>query len=82
MSNDGTRAELLEAIEEVGRVHPTWRLGQLLANLAMAAGHLDAGAVWDLEDHEALAAARQLLGYDLADSAAGVSHTGSPVNLP
>ena len=28
----------------------------------MAAGRLDAGGVWDLEDEEALAAARRLLG--------------------
>ena len=61
MTTEETRAELLEAMAELGRAHPGWRLGQTLSNLAMAAGRLDAGGVWDLEDDEALAAARHLL---------------------
>ncbi|MGC8642843.1 MAG: hypothetical protein ACP5XB_23535 [Isosphaeraceae bacterium] len=61
MTSDQTRTELLEALAELGREHPNWRLGQTISNLAMAAGRLDAGGVWDLEDDEALAAARQLL---------------------
>ena len=61
MTTEGTRAELLETLAELGRAHPEWRLGQTLSNLAMAAGRLDAGGVWDLEDDEALAAARRLL---------------------
>ncbi len=61
MTTEETRAELLEALAELGHVHPNWRLGQVLSNLAMAAGRSDAGAVWDLEDDEALAAARRLL---------------------
>ena len=65
MSNEQTRAELLEALRELGRAHPNWRLGQALSNLAMAARRLDAGAVWDLEDEEALAAARRFLRNDL-----------------
>ena len=62
MTTEDLRAELLEALAELGREHPNWRLGQTLSNLAMAAGRLDAGGVWDLEDGEALAAARRLLG--------------------
>ncbi len=61
MKTDETRVELLTALAELGRAHPNWRLGQTLSNLAMAAGRLDAGGVWDLEDEEALAAARQFL---------------------
>jgi hypothetical protein len=61
MIAEETRAELLAALAELGRAQPNWRLGQAISNLAMAAGHLDAGAVWDLEDGEALAAARRLL---------------------
>ena len=61
MTTEETRVELLEALAELGRTHPNWRLGQTLANLAMAAGRLDSGGVWDLEDEEALAAARLLL---------------------
>ncbi len=61
MSNNTTRQELLAALAELSELFPDWRLGQTLANLAMAAGRTDEGAVWDLEDHEALAAARHLL---------------------
>jgi len=56
-----TRSELLAALAELGRLRPDWRLGQTLANIAMTAGHLDQGAVWDLEDDEALTAAKELL---------------------
>jgi hypothetical protein len=58
---DTTRDELLEALAELGQARPEWRLGQMLANLATTAGRLDEGGVWDLEDEEALAAARKLL---------------------
>ena len=61
MTTKETRLELLEALAELGRGHPNWRLGQTMSNLAMAAGRLDPGGVWDLEDDEALAAARKLL---------------------
>jgi len=61
MTNDDTRAELLNALVELSEVHPEWRLGQTMADLAAAAGHTDAGAVWDLEDSEALAAALRLV---------------------
>ncbi len=62
MTTEVTRTELLGASAELGLVHPNWRLGQTLSNLAMAAGRPDPGGVWDLEDDEALAAARILLG--------------------
>jgi hypothetical protein len=61
MTDKRNRAELLAALAELGELHPEWRLGQMLANLAMAAGRPESGAVWDLEDNEALAAARRLL---------------------
>lgn len=56
-----TRTELLSALAELSRVRPEWRLGQTIANIAMTAGRTDAGAVWDLEDDEALTAVRTLL---------------------
>jgi hypothetical protein len=61
MTNDTVRDELLAALAELGRLFPDWRLGQTLANLAMAAGHPESGAMWDLEDSEALGAARRLI---------------------
>jgi hypothetical protein len=57
-TREQTRAELLAALVELGCIRPVWRWGQTLANVAMTAGRLDAGAVWDLEDEEALAAAQ------------------------
>jgi len=62
MTTEETRAKLLAALAELGHAHPNWRLGQMMANLAMAAGRLDAGGNWDMEDDEALVAARRLLG--------------------
>lgn len=59
---ESTREQLLAALSQLGRLRPEWRLGQTLANLATVAGRLDAGGVWDLEDAEALAATRTLLG--------------------
>lgn len=59
--SDQTRRELLEALAHLGNIHPEWRLGQTLANLAMMADRMEASAVWDLEDEEALAAARTLI---------------------
>ena len=61
MTSDATRADLLKALSDLGALFPDWRLGQTLANLAMAAGHSESGAVWDLEDDEALAAALRLI---------------------
>ena len=56
-----TRRDLLAALGQLGRLCPEWRVGQTLANLARVAGRMAAGGVWDLEDEEALAAARQLI---------------------
>jgi hypothetical protein len=78
MTTEETRAELLEALAELGHAHPNWRLGQALSNIAMAAGRLDAGAVWDLEDDEALAAARRLLVSRVEEAAAGAFQETSP----
>jgi hypothetical protein len=60
-STEQTRLELLAALAQLSRIRPEWRLGQTMANLAMTAGRMDAGAVWDLEDEDALSAARALI---------------------
>ncbi len=60
MSIDRTD-ELLDAIAEVRALFPDWRMGQLITNLTMAAGGMDAGAIWDTEDDQLLAAARRLI---------------------
>ena len=56
-----TRLELLAALFQLSLRRPEWRLGQTMANLVTTAGRLDAGGVWELEDEEALAAAKILL---------------------
>jgi hypothetical protein len=53
--------ELLEVVSELRLLFPDWRMGQLVANLVTAAGGIDAGAIWDMEDEKLLAAARRLI---------------------
>jgi hypothetical protein len=60
-STKQTRNDLLAALGQLSLLRPEWRLGQMLANLAMTAGRMDPGGVWDLEDEEALAAAKTLI---------------------
>jgi hypothetical protein len=66
-----TTDELLDAISELRSRFPSWRMGQLMANLTMAAGLESADAIWDIEDDRLLAAARRLLerNVDRVDSA-------------
>jgi hypothetical protein len=71
MSERETRSELLRAIAELGELFPEMRLGQMMANLATFAGRMEAGGVWDLEDAEALAAARDLIEQRAAKAVAG-----------
>jgi hypothetical protein len=69
-STDQVRIELLAALSQLSQLRPEWRLGQTLANMAMTAGRLDPGGVWDLEDEEALAAATTLIAqYSEIESA-------------
>ena len=56
-----TRLELLASLFQLSLLRPEWRLGQTMANLVTTAGRLDASGVWDLEDEQALAAAKVLL---------------------
>jgi hypothetical protein len=51
--------ELVSALSDLRAIFPEWRLGQLIANLALAAGK--DGAIWDVQDEELLAAARRLI---------------------
>jgi hypothetical protein len=60
-ATEKTRLELLAALTELSRLRPEWRLGQTVANLAMTGGRFDPGGVWDLEDDDALTAARALI---------------------
>jgi hypothetical protein len=55
--NQSARANLFEALAELERRYPDWRLGQLISNVA---GWADKD-VWDVEDDQLLAAAEQHL---------------------
>ena len=62
--------ELLKLLGHLRALFPDWRLGQLVANLATAAGAIEPGAIWDIEDAQLLDAARRLVeqnsGRDVA----------------
>jgi hypothetical protein len=57
---------------------PEWRVGQLVANLVTAAGGMDAGAIWDIEDEQLLAAARRLIERNRGRQ--GASTIASPMS--
>lgn len=59
--NVSASEELIDALSELRRLFPDWRMGQLVANLVTAAGGTDASAIWDVEDEQLLAAARRLI---------------------
>ena len=53
------RRELIRLIEEMSEGYPEFRLGQLIANLTFWARGDQEGAVWNVEDEELMAAARE-----------------------
>jgi hypothetical protein len=55
------RTELLRVLAELSELCPEMRLGQLIANLATLAQGATVESIWDAEDDELLAAARQQL---------------------
>ena len=46
------REDLLAGLNEIGKLCPELRFGQLIANLAVAARGTEPGAIWDMEDEE------------------------------
>lgn len=63
--------ELIGALSELRELFPDWRMGQLVANLVLAAGGTDAGAIWEVEDDQLLAAARRLIERNREREATG-----------
>lgn len=61
--------DLMDALSELRVLFPDWRMGQLIGNLVTAAGGLDAGSIWDMEDEKLLAAARRLIERNRSRSA-------------
>jgi hypothetical protein len=60
--NSSVRQQLNNALEELARLYPDWRYGQLLSNVATWAKGPVESATWDATDEELLAAALAHLG--------------------
>jgi hypothetical protein len=58
---DPLRQEVLKVLAELSEVCPQVRLGQLMANLSYQARGASNESIWDMEDDELLAAAREHL---------------------
>jgi hypothetical protein len=58
---DPVRREVLQILGGLSEACPEYRLGQMIANLAMLARGDAEGSIWDMEDEELLAAARKHL---------------------
>jgi hypothetical protein len=70
--------ELIEAFSELRLLFPDWRMGQLVANLVMAAGGTEGGAIWEVEDEHLLAAARRLIDRNRGRESSGVEPNAAP----
>ena len=62
---DDVQASLLHRLDEVRRLCPEMRLGQLMATLGLLGEDATGRSLWDLEDEE-LAAALDRFATDLA----------------
>ncbi len=58
---DSVRHDVLQALGELSVEFPEWRLGQMIANLAVVARGATTEAIWDVEDEELLAAIQSQL---------------------
>ncbi len=58
---DPVRRELLELLDELSRVCPEVRFGQLVTNLSFKCRGLKTDSVWESEDAELLTAAKEHL---------------------
>jgi hypothetical protein len=52
---------VFDALRELHRVHPEWRFGQMVANLAVLAGETAPGEPYSVRDPDLLEAARRHL---------------------
>lgn len=59
--NDDLERELVSALLEVRRLHPHWRFGQLVENVAAWSGADRPARAWDVSDEDLLRAAREHL---------------------
>ena len=64
------RTSVLQRLDEVWRLCPEMRLGQVFATVGLLGEDTTGRSLWDLEDDEALAAARRLLESRVEGTAA------------
>jgi hypothetical protein len=69
--NENIRTQIAAVLDELRKLHPEWRLGQLVANVAMWAKGPADSAVWDVEDEEFLKAAREHIARTAANRQIG-----------
>ena len=55
------RKQIAEVLEEIGRLNPSMRFGQLVVNISYMARGWTKSAPWDVEDEEFLKAAASYL---------------------
>ena len=55
------REQILHVLDEIGRLNPSVRFGQLVVNISHAANGWTKSAAWDVEDEGFLEAARSYL---------------------
>jgi hypothetical protein len=70
--------ELVEALAELRLLFPDWRLGQLVANLALAAGAIEGDAIWEVEDEQLLSAAHRLINRNRGRESENAEPIASP----
>ena len=56
-----TSYRIAVALEELSKIYPQWRFGQLVANVATWAKGPAAESIWDVEDEQFLKAAEEHL---------------------
>ena len=62
-----TARRIAAALEGLSKLHPQWRFGQLVANVASWAKGPTSEAVWDVTDEEFLEAAEAYLSRNAKD---------------
>lgn len=73
------RQDLLNVLAELSTICPEIRFGQLIANLSTLARGFSAEGLWDAEDEDLLAAAReQLASFSERSSEEVVARDGAP----
>ena len=79
-----TRAEVMRLLAELSETLPGMRFGQLVANLSYLGREFTNEAIWEIEDAELLAAARQMLkdSEEAADPAELDVVRGLPTGVP